>query len=365
MSERVALDELEARDWDALVRAAPRPSPFLLHAWLAAWWSHYGEGGELDVRVVRRNGRLAGALPLCVRPRRGLRVLEFLGAEQAHLADVLGDPESASLLTASLASHAADFADLYGLPAGSRAATLLPLRLVARVEAPVLDLDRPWEEIYAAKFSAKTRQTQRRKLRRLEDEGRVQFRLAETPDDVVRALGESFRLHELRWRDRRDGSDYSTERGRAFQHAAYRTLAGQGIARVLVLELDGRAIAFNCHLVLEGRLYSHRLGFDPAFARFSPGLLCTLDMCERAVSEGLTLVEWLGGDEEYKLQLADRLDPLLEGFGLARTLRGHAAVGVRIAAVQARQRLKRVPALRRLYEGRPVRRRTASAYAAR
>ena len=363
--ERTSLEQVDPLEWDALVRARPRPSPFLLHAWLRAWWSHYGEDAELDLRVVRREGKLAGALPLCVRRRRGVRVLELVGGEQAHLADVLGDDEAAAELLESVRRHGADFADLYGVPAGGRAAALPGLRLVERVEAPVLDLGRPWTEVYAGKFSSKSRQTHRRKLRRIEDEGLVGMRLAVLPDDVQSALEESFRLHDLRWQGRRDGSDYSAERGRAFQREAYRALAADGIARVLLLELDGRAIAFNCYLVLAGRGYSHRLGFDPAYGRFSPGLLSTLHMCERAAAEGLTLVELLGGDEEYKLQLADRFEPLLEGFGLARTLRGCAAVAARAASVRARRRLKRIPALRRLYGERPLRRRTASVYAAR
>jgi hypothetical protein len=35
--------------WDELVRAMPRPSPFLLHDWLLEWWRHYG--GEAGLAV--------------------------------------------------------------------------------------------------------------------------------------------------------------------------------------------------------------------------------------------------------------------------------------------------------------------------
>jgi CelD/BcsL family acetyltransferase involved in cellulose biosynthesis len=360
-----SFDAVDAAQWDALVRAAPRPSPFLLHAWLRAWWSHYGEEGELALHVAQRNGRLAGALPLCMRGGRRMRVLELVGGEQAHLADVLADDdEVAAALSQRLAAHSADFAALFGMPAGSRLACLRGLRLRERVEAPVLELVRGWEEVYAEKFSSKTRQTHRRKRRRLAEEGALEVRFATTPDEVERVLAETFRVHALRWDGRPDGSDFATAHGQAFQREAYRALAEQGIARVLTLELDGRAVAFNAFLVLGERLYSHRLGFDPAYGRHSPGLLCTLDMCERAAAEGLSLVEFLGGDEEYKLQLADRFEPLLEGIGLARTLRGRAAVAGRLGTLAVRMRLKRFPAVRRLYLALP-RRRTASAYAAR
>ena len=37
ISDGDAFAGLDAR-WDGLVRAMPRPSPFLLHGWLSAWW---------------------------------------------------------------------------------------------------------------------------------------------------------------------------------------------------------------------------------------------------------------------------------------------------------------------------------------
>ena len=42
----------------------------------------------------------------------------------------------------------------------------------------------------------------------------------------------------------------------------------------------------------------------------------TLDAIEAAAAEGATRVEFLGGAERYKLELADRLEPLYQGLGL-------------------------------------------------
>ena len=82
-----------AYEWDPLVRTMPRPSPFLLHAWLDAWTRHYGEGPELTVHVARRDGRLVAALPLLVRRHLGLRAARFLGGRQSALGDLLLAPE--------------------------------------------------------------------------------------------------------------------------------------------------------------------------------------------------------------------------------------------------------------------------------
>ena len=47
--------------WDDLVRAMPRPSPRLLHAWMLTWWRHFGDDTELAPQVAYRGDELIGA----------------------------------------------------------------------------------------------------------------------------------------------------------------------------------------------------------------------------------------------------------------------------------------------------------------
>ena len=354
-----------ADEWDGLVLAQPRPSPFLLHGWLLEWIRHYGPAGEVRVLVARRDGRLAGALPLIVNRIAGLRVVQFLGATQSALADLLladpGDDETARALTGAVSAGRHDLADLFGLPAQSRLAATLGsrLRLVERVESPVLDLSAGWDEVYRAKTSSKKRNLHKRRRRQLAEQGsELTTEVARTVDELEPALEDAFRLHELRWAGRPDGSHFATETGKRFHRAALRAVGAQDRIRIVTLKLDGRAVAFHYYFLLAGRMYVHRLAFDPALARLSPGQVNTLDALEAAAAEGATLVEYLGGGERYKLELSDRLEPLHQGLGLARTPQGRAVVSLRLGIIHGRRRLKRSPALRRLYfEGlAPVRR---------
>lgn len=364
ISSEASFSALE-EDWDRLVRTRPRPSPFLLQRWLAEWWRHYGDGGELAVHVARRDGRLVGALPLCVQSRYGLRVMSFLGGESSSLADLLvaddEGPEVATALAERAVSSGQDFADFSGLPAGSwLAAAVGPsgLKLIERSEAPVLDLSPGWEAVYSSKLSSKKRSHHRRRRRQLAELGRVDVEVARTPAELERALEDAFTLHVLRWSGRPDGSGFATPVGRSFHHAATQALAALDVPRIVTLKIDGRPVAFHYYLVLEGRMYVHRIAFDPAYGRYSPGQINTLDAIETAAAEGATRVEFLGGAERYKVELADHLEPLYQGFGLARTLKGKAAVAGRLSGIRARKQLKRSHALRRFYfEGlAPVRR---------
>ena len=346
---------LEA-EWDALVRSRPRPSPFLLHRWLREWWRHYGEDGELAVHVARRDGRLVGALPLCVRPKYHLRVLSFVGGDDSTLADLLladGEPpETAAALAERGAASAQDFADLSGLPTDSRLVSELggsELTLIQRSEAPVLDLPADWDEVFRSKLSSKKRNHYRRRRRQLSELGSLEVAVARTPEELEQALDDAYALHDLRWQGRPDGSGFATPTGRRFHHATARALAPLDVPRIVTLKIDGRAVAFHYYLALEGRMYVYRIAFDPSVGRLSPGAVNTLDAIEVAAAEGATRVEFLGGAERYKLELADRFEPLYEAFGLARTVKGKVAVAGRMSGIRVRKQLKRSSTLRRIY----------------
>ena len=75
----------------------------------------------------------------------------------------------------------------------------------------------------------------------------------------------------------------------------------------------------------------------------------TLDAIEAAGAEGLRRVEFLGGDERYKVELADRFEPLFDGIGAASSARGRAYAAAHMTGIRLRLRLKRSPRLRRLY----------------
>jgi CelD/BcsL family acetyltransferase involved in cellulose biosynthesis len=345
-----------ADSWDELVAAMPRPSPFLLHGWLLEWWRHYGGGADLAVHVAYRRGRLVGALPLCIRRRHGLRVCEFLGGTWALLADLLvadgDDAPAVAGLVERAASSGHDYANLFGLPGSSRLVAALPpdaLRLVERLEAPVVDLGADWESFYRAKMSSKRRNDRRRRLRQLEELGSVETTIARTPEELEPALEEAFRLHELRWEGRRDASGFATPTGKRFHRAALLRLAEMDIPRILSLRVDGRMIAFAMSLQAWGRAYGVTMAFDPAFARFGPGSETLLRRLEAAAGEEITRFELLGAAGAHKQRFTDRFEPIYQGIGLARTLRGRAAAEALVGAIRVRRRLKRSETARKLY----------------
>jgi CelD/BcsL family acetyltransferase involved in cellulose biosynthesis len=336
----------------------------MTHGWLDAWWEHHGSVREMRVEIASDAGRLFGGAPLELERRAGLQITHFMGRHHAALADLLLTKAAPDAVAVGLAQRVAqaggDYVDLFGLPAGSALAGALapPHTCFLRVDAPVVDLSPGWESVYRSKTSSKRRNLHKRRRRQLEGLGKLTIRLARSVDDLLPALEESFRLHDLRWSGRPDGSEFTTPIGRAFNRTAVAAMGDAGIARILLLELDGKPIAFQYYFLFEGGMYVHRLAFDPALARFSPGQVAILAAIEAAAEEGATHVEFLGGNERYKLELADRTAPLHQVICFPRGVRGAIGSKVAVAWISARLRLKRSESIHKLYVDRftPLRR---------
>ncbi len=345
-----------AAGWDDLVRAMPRPSPFLLHGWIEEWWRSLGAGAELAVVTARRGEALVGVLPLYVSRRRGVRVARFLGGHESALGDVLladpADDEVGRALLEALEDERFSYVDLFGLPAGSALARFVPadrLTLLERVEAPVMLMPDGWDAAYTAKTSSKKRALHRRRARQLGELGAVEFTVARTLEELRPALEAAFEIHSLRWRGRPDASTFGQTRGREFHRRALERIARDDVPRIVTLSIAGRPVAFHYYFALAGTMYVHRLAFDPDLARMSPGQVTTLETLRAASDEGLTRVEFLGGDERYKLELADGLEPMSQALGLARDPLGFVAAQGTVAMIETRKRLKRSERLHRLY----------------
>lgn len=354
--ESVGEFERLAAAWDGLVASLHRPTPFLHSAWLLPWWERCGAGQTMHVEAAFAGGELVGGIPLELERRRGLRVARFMGRDHSALADVLAVPRRADEIVPSLVERlrrcGADYVDLFGLAGNGLLADALAhadATLIERVEAPVLDLRPGWDEVYCSKTSSRRRSLHRRRRRQLEELGGLEVLVLREEEELAEALGDLFRIHDLRWHGRPDRSGFTTRLGKPFNEEVLRRFARLGMARVVLLRIDGNPVAFQYFFLFERRMFFYRLAFDPALARYSPGLVATLEAIRVAAEEGAERVEFLGGGERYKLELADRTEPLYTCIGLASSLQGRLVSTVARLATDARIRLKHSERVQRAY----------------
>jgi CelD/BcsL family acetyltransferase involved in cellulose biosynthesis len=167
---------------------------------------------------------------------------------------------------------------------------------------PFVPLPNTWDA-YLAAIGPHRRSELGRQGRRLEKEGVVQIRRAETAaqrDEIWDAL---LRLHQVR-RDAVAGgqSAFVTESTRAFHDAFSKVALERGWLRLYLMTLDGRPVATECAYSIAGRVTDYQGGFDMALAKFGVGTVLTGHAIREAVNEGAVEFDFLRGAEAYKQQ---------------------------------------------------------------
>ncbi|WP_435416903.1 GNAT family N-acetyltransferase [Parerythrobacter aurantius] len=137
---------------------------------------------------------------------------------------------------------------------------------------------------YLARFSGKTRSTLRRKARKLAEEvgGALDVSEHRTPAEVAAFLAEALPLSARTYQARLlDAGLPEDEAGRA----AIMAKAAAGEMRCFLLRAQGKAIAY-LSLPVEGEtlVYAH-LGYDPDWARLSPGTVLQMHALECLFAE--------------------------------------------------------------------------------
>jgi CelD/BcsL family acetyltransferase involved in cellulose biosynthesis len=157
-----------------------------------------------------------------------------------------------------------------------------------------IPIDASWQEP-EQKFNGKRRYTFRRRLRLTEATAPVSFEvLSPSPVVVEPLLDEAYRVEAAGWKGER-GTALAKDaaRGAFFRRYASAT-AREGILRLGFMRLGGRAIAMQLAVECGERFWGFKHGYDEAFARFSPGILLTMQMVARSAALGLRSFELMG-----------------------------------------------------------------------
>lgn len=327
----------------------------MLSSWVAAWVREYEEEYEPCVTVALRNGEVVGAAPFVVNRNGRVRVAQFVGAHESFLADVmLAEGESTSVaerLLEPLEQAGAAALNAFGMPGDSVLAQATGSRLhtVPRAGSPVLEMPDGWEAAYERRTSKERRSKDRGSTRRLNKLGELEVTVARDGVAVGEALDAAFAIHRSRWEGRPDGSTFGQPERSAFIRSALCRLADEGRYGICLVRLDGRGVAFASFFQIGTTFYGDRTAFDPEFSRFGPGGMAQRHVIADCAARGVRRVEYLGDAEAYKRSLADRLDPVYQGVGLAHGVTGRLYTAKVLGTIAARKQLKKQKWLHRMY----------------
>jgi CelD/BcsL family acetyltransferase involved in cellulose biosynthesis len=271
------------------------------------------------VTVVRSGGgEVRGVLPL-LRARAGRGPgLRFAGARYADLVHPAAAEEDeamvASLAAPRLAEHVGsrcrldlgrvDADSTWWRELGSGWSPALSAVVGPHEPLPYAGIaGSTWEE-YLGTRSGQFRNQVRRKARSLERDHEVILRQPSSTKEVPGHVETLFRLHDARWRDRRDETALAESTAREFLAEFAAAAHDRGWLRLYSLEVDGEAVAAWYGWRLGGRFSYYQAGFDPDWSKYSVGFLMLARTVEAAIAEGAAEYDLLLGDEAFKARFA-------------------------------------------------------------
>jgi len=320
VTEAESLASLRA-EWDALWQRVALPFYELSYSVVWHAWTRVAavQGHELRIVVGRKDGQVVLIWPAILRQEKfqGIwRVVSWLGRDPidygAVLVDSGADAGSSAWINGALAFLAdaagADVLSFNCVPEGSGFYKELQQScpdVLPADPAPYIDLCN-WKsfEEYMAQLPKSFRKNLRRRLRRLEETGSVEFRF-ETDCDLP-TLKEHIAWithHKSNWLDER-GMIHGELTSSKYADSMVCTLqdAPAGKAWLTKLLVDGVTIAADISLVSGNRCYSDYGSFDLQWAKYSPGALLMNETIQWAFGKNVDFFDLGRGADDYKLK---------------------------------------------------------------
>lgn len=291
-------------------------SIFVLPSWLQVWWQAFGSGAELYLRAVRQGEKIVGIAPLLVRDKTAYVIghtdacdyLDFIvtpGREGDFFAVLLDDLVQKGINHLDLRPLRPDSTVFTSLTAIARDRKYDVLCNPEDVSVE-LDLPSTWDE-YLAILDRKQRHEVRRKLRRLEAAGNVDYHVVEDSAAVHDAMDTFLKLFS---ESREDKATFMTARMESFFRSLADSMAGAGLLKVGILELDTLPVAMVMCFDYNNCVYLYNSGYDPQYRALSAGLLCKVFHIKDSIQRGRKRFDFLKGGEPYKYHLGGRDIPL-------------------------------------------------------
>jgi CelD/BcsL family acetyltransferase involved in cellulose biosynthesis len=300
--------------WDKLYKGSTTAPIFASPQWSKIWWQQFGSGAKLYLAAVKQESRIIGIAPLQIKGETAsfigsIDVCDYLdfvvapGIEDAFFSELLDNLKSAGILRLDLAPLR---------PESTVRTSLMNItpkykwQVSCSPEDVTVELSLPsnWEE-YLQLLSGKQRHELNRKLRRLNEEGDLNHRIATDANESD--MDTFLRL----FRDsRQDKAAFLTPPMESFFQSIARAMAEQNLLRLNILELNNKAVAATMCFDYKDTVYLYNSGYEPDYGWLSVGVVSKALCIRAAIERHKKHFDFLKGDEAYKYHLGGQETPL-------------------------------------------------------
>ncbi|MGD8210288.1 MAG: GNAT family N-acetyltransferase [Desulfobacterales bacterium] len=282
---------------------------FVLPVWLKTWWQNFGRDATLYLLGVRHEGRTIGIAPL----QRRDDTVRFIGDKNVcDNLDFIVDPNNAADFFHRLITYLKrDGVKRLELEPVRRDSSVMTHLIAVAAETGcrysyvdderyyALNLPGSWDD-YLRMLRGKERHEIRRKLRRLNEAGQINFRMIENADSVSEEMEIFLNLFKS---NRSDKAEFMNDQMVSFFKELAASLNEARILRLFFLDLDQIPVAATICFDYRSTMYLYNNGYDNRFASLSVGLLAKILSIKESIQSGLQIYDFLKGAEGYKQRL--------------------------------------------------------------
>jgi CelD/BcsL family acetyltransferase involved in cellulose biosynthesis len=297
--EIASIDQLRAAaaSWDDLWRRSDATLPTLRAELVAQWLEHFAPQNDFRALVVENQGQAVAALPLFGRKLAGLvPAVGMPSNEWSSCGDLLLDPTAdadaaVDLLVAALRRLPWPLAWFDEAPletrrwqslqqAFARAAVATDRRVHYRVG--YVEIGPDWEA-YRQTWSGKHRQKMAWATRQTQQIGDLEFVLRSrlAPESVGQWLRRGLEIEDRSWKGQAGSSVLRTPGMFRFFLRQAEQLARWDALELGFLRCGEHEVAFVYGMNAKGVFHSCKIGYDPQYARLSPGQLLRYCLLEQ------------------------------------------------------------------------------------
>lgn len=307
--------------WSELVDQSSA-SVFLTFEWLRTWWTYFGKGRQLHCIVFKSNGHIVSIAPLFRERVRlfGMTVatrLQFLGSPMSDYLDIIILPGYEQVVLDDLAGYLRstsgewDFLDMENVSETSNAWRLvtrslktygIPISKYSGTLCQQITLA-PTYELFFQGLGPHVRDNLKRKFKKLQKEHAVEHEVFKHETDDIPSAVEAFaQIHSERWKSLGYPSAFDDRDNLQFHIDVAKKFARRGWLRLSFIKVDNRRVAVGFGFSFKRRVYLYQCNASGSedVMRCSPGSLIKVLSIQEAISEGVTIYDFMRGDESYK-----------------------------------------------------------------
>jgi CelD/BcsL family acetyltransferase involved in cellulose biosynthesis len=236
-----------------------------------------------------------------------------------------------------------DFADIRTIDAGTPCGKALAAFATLRASESVFHLNVKWPngESWLASRPRNKRSEYKRRLRRLEEKGPIEYHIFTTeapPQSVAKEMVD----YKVEW-CRQNGKHGLFDLPDVGRHVGYllESTLRNGTLYFTWLTCGNTNIAYEMGVIYRNVLYVYIVSNDPAWSAFSPGNLLKTKTMGWAMDQGIREINTMQGSNQSKLQYTPEIKKCAD-YTFSTSLSGHVKETLFVASRRLWQKMKKL-----------------------